>query len=247
MSYGQFALVYDQFMAHAPYNEWVAFTAEIMDSYGKERATILDLGCGTGEIAIRLQEAGNDVIGVDMSAEMLSCAEQKGNAKRLPIQWMMQDIRELYGFSNVDVCISYCDVMNYITTVADLEKVFTRTYSSLADDGIFLFDIHHPEYAKNMLMDRTFADVSDELAYIWDCEAGDAVGEMFHHLTFFQTNQEHYIRFDETHHQRTFSPSVYGSLIKDAGFRKVTFYHDFQIDNSELPENSERIFIVAEK
>lgn len=247
MSYGQLALVYDQFMAHAPYDKWAAFTEEMITASGKQAVTMLDLGCGTGEIAIRLAEAGYNVTGVDVSADMLSAAEQKSSAKKLPVEWMKQDIRELQGFFDVDVCISYCDVMNYITTEADLTKIFTHVHACLAEDGFFIFDVHDSDYATNMLMNQTFADVTEQLAYIWDCEEGDVDGEMFHHLTFFQSEQGSYTRFDEMHHQRVFSRQVYETLLKNAGFRKVTFYSDFQTENTIIDENSERIFILAEK
>lgn len=49
---------------------------------------VLDLGCGKGRFARRLEDAGFDVVGLDLSAAMLAAAEGlprvRGSARRLP-------------------------------------------------------------------------------------------------------------------------------------------------------------------
>ena len=42
----------------------------------KEGENILDVGCGTGDLAAKIQEAGATVLGVDASAEMVELAKQ---------------------------------------------------------------------------------------------------------------------------------------------------------------------------
>jgi SAM-dependent methyltransferase len=42
-------------------------------------ATIVDLGCGTGSLAVLLAEAGHDVCGVDLSSRMLDVARKKAD------------------------------------------------------------------------------------------------------------------------------------------------------------------------
>ena len=39
---------------------------------------ILDLGCGTGELTLVLQQRGCEVVGVDLSPEMVAKAREKG-------------------------------------------------------------------------------------------------------------------------------------------------------------------------
>ncbi len=41
--------------------------------------TIVDLGCGTGSLAVLLAEAGHDVCGIDLSDRMLDVARQKAD------------------------------------------------------------------------------------------------------------------------------------------------------------------------
>lgn len=247
MSYTGFASIYDELMTHAPYDEWAEFTEEIITHANKQINSVLDLGCGTGEVTIRLAEKGYTITGVDKSSEMLSQAMVKSTENQLPISWIKQDITELTGFSNIDLCVSYCDVMNYITSKTDIESVCERVYHSLNDDGLFVFDIHAPHYANEFLIGNTFADVTDELSYIWECEQGDEQTDMYHYLTFFQRVGEHYVRFDEIHHQKVYDIAIYTTILKNVGFSNINIYADFTLENENSLENSERLFILAKK
>lgn len=247
MTYQHFAYLYDQLMAHAPYDEWTKFTQEMIRSHHHSIHRIVDLGCGTGEITIRLANAGYDVTGVDISTDMLTCASEKALQKNISVNWVHQDITKLEGFHEVDLCTSYCDVMNYMTNLEDIESVFWHVYNSLAPNGLFIFDIHHIHYAEHFLMDQTFTDVSDDLAYIWECERGENRGEMYHHLTFFKKNGEMYSRFDEIHRQQTYETEMYEKVLKKCGFSKIEFYRDFITKKIISSDEGERIFVVAKK
>lgn len=247
MAYQQMAIVYDQLMKTAPYDKWLHFTKQIFKKYEKNIQTIVDLGCGTGEITIKLANEGYQLFGIDYSLDMLTHAEQKSYMNRLPIQWLHQDLRELTGFTNLDAAVSYCDVMNYITSENDLKNVFSRVANSLKESGLFIFDVHSIDYVQSSLINHTFTEVTDEISYIWDCIAGKSLGEMHHALTFFKLEDDKYIRIDEKHYQRTFPISFYKKLLMKSGFTKPDIYTDFSLEKDILKENTERIFFVAQK
>ena len=48
-----------------------------------ERARILELGCGTGALAVSLAERGADVVGIDTSEEMLAVGRERAEGARL--------------------------------------------------------------------------------------------------------------------------------------------------------------------
>jgi 2-polyprenyl-3-methyl-5-hydroxy-6-metoxy-1,4-benzoquinol methylase len=53
--------------------------------------TILDIGCGTGSLSIVLAGLGHKVTGIDLSPAMISFAQAKADAYRLPIEFQVMD------------------------------------------------------------------------------------------------------------------------------------------------------------
>lgn len=168
MPYQKLAYVYDSFMSDAPYDRWIDFTKQMIKKTGTVNQ-IIDLGCGTGEISIRLAREGYQLIGVDFSHDMLAVAQQKASQAQLQVHWVHQDIRALEGFSDIDMIVSYCDVINYMTTEEDLCFVFNHVHKSLREGGLFVFDIHSLFHVKNNLINQTFSYVDDRMSYIWHC------------------------------------------------------------------------------
>lgn len=75
--YGEFAYVYDEFMDNIPYEQWHDYLHGLLIKYGVTDGIVADLACGTGTMTKLLADDGYDMIGVDMSYEMLDVARQK--------------------------------------------------------------------------------------------------------------------------------------------------------------------------
>lgn len=247
MAYQSLANLYDLFMNDAPYDEWVAFTEKVFQQSNKQIQAVADLGCGTGEITIRLAQKNYRMIGVDYSEEMLAVAAHKANELKTPIQWVHQNLKQLEGITDLDAAVSYCDVINYLTDKNELNMVFQRVWNSLKEGGLFVFDVHSMDYVTKYLINQTFTDVTEESSYIWFCLEGENPGEMYHELTFFQAVGDYYKRLEEFHHQRTYPPECYEALLTDAGFTNIQVYTDFSVDPQRSLAEAERIFFVAEK
>jgi SAM-dependent methyltransferase len=66
--------------------ECAAYTADLeaWDELAAEAAgAILDLGCGTGRVALRLAEQGHDVLGLDTDPELVAALASRARAVRL--------------------------------------------------------------------------------------------------------------------------------------------------------------------
>ncbi|WP_053219104.1 class I SAM-dependent DNA methyltransferase [Virgibacillus senegalensis] len=247
MSYAQLAFVYDLLMEDAPYEEWTTFAKTMFSTYSKSVHTIADLGCGTGQITRRLSHAGYQMTGIDNSEEMLAYARHAAEDIDEKIQWYHADLTELSGFPQFDAAVSFCDVINYITDEQSLYKVFANVNQLLVPQGLFLFDIHSVEHIENDMKGETFAEIYDDISYVWLCQPGDHQGEVFHDLTFFiQQEDNRYQRFDEQHHQRTFPVEQYTKLLRATGFHVRGVFGDFSAD-SLYDRQAERIFFVCIK
>jgi len=69
--------IYDAMAASIPGGDDVAFYRSLAEQAG---GPVVELGCGTGRVAIPLAEAGFDVTGIDRSAGMLARARMKTEA-----------------------------------------------------------------------------------------------------------------------------------------------------------------------
>jgi len=76
-SYTAFAYVYDELMDNVPYDEWAAYLIGLLKENGVAEGLVCDLGCGTGQMTRRLAAAGYDMIGIDLSEEMLDVAREQ--------------------------------------------------------------------------------------------------------------------------------------------------------------------------
>ena len=97
--YRDFAYYYDRLMRDVDYSSWADYVTDIFDRHGCDPRLIADLGCGTGSFCLEMAGRGYDMIGIDISAEMLSCAKHKAVDASAGILFLNQDITsfELYG------------------------------------------------------------------------------------------------------------------------------------------------------
>ncbi|MCA0753666.1 class I SAM-dependent methyltransferase [Paenibacillus sp. N4] len=253
-SYGQFATVYDLLMEEMPYADWLGFARECWSRYGNMPATVVDLGCGTGSIAIPLARSGFDVYGLDLSSDMLTVARSKWDEtaqtvtrpRQGTIRWLQQDMREWGLQEPVDTVISFCDCLNYLTEEADIEAAFRATYNGLRNGGSFLFDVHPPKQLIRYAQEQPFVLDEREVAYIWTCELEQERCEIEHHLTIFARDKDSkFYRFEESHIQRAYDPDWIEGALRRAGFRTVERFADFELKPAS--RESERLFFAALK
>lgn len=244
MAYGHMATVYDRLMADSPYGEWLDFAEGVWAKKGKPRR-VIDLGCGTGNIAIPLAKRGYQVIGVDLSAEMLAVAYDKMRREQAQVLWVEQDMREL-EVPQADSVISFCDSLSYLTDEEDVQQTFSRVFAHLQPGGTFLFDVHSPYKILHGFGNQTFALTEEEVSYIWQCFCDPDRLEVAHELTFFLRQENGlYERVEEVHEQRAYQPYEMVRWLREAGFAEIELTADF----TGLPPvaTSERLFFCARR
>ena len=130
---------YDRLNREIDYGKWAGDIADILRSHGiGEDSLVLDLACGTGSLTVCLARLGYDMIGADLSAEMLGIARSKSP----DVLWLNQDMRsfELYGTVKAVVCC--LDSVNYLLKLKDLYDCFGLVHNYLEPDGLFIFDVN---------------------------------------------------------------------------------------------------------
>ena len=242
-AYTDFAYVYDTLMDNTPYEEWCVRITDILRGAGIEKDLVLDLGCGTGTLTELLAKKGYDMIGIDYSEEMLSCAMEKRDASGLNILYLLQDMREFELYGTVKAVISVCDSLNYLLEEEDIIKTFRLVNNYLDPKGVFIFDFNTVYKYKEVIGDTTIAENREDCSFIWEnyYHEEDCINE--YEITFFVKEGEYFRRFEETHYQRGYTVEQMKSFLKEAGLEFVAMSDADTL--AEVTEESERVYMIA--
>ena len=190
--YTGFAEVYDMFMDNVPYDKWAKYLQKLLKENGAKEGIVCELGCGTGKMTRRLRDMGYDMIGIDISQDMLQIAMEQetilkkagtqnadinkveskhtksDKKKNYEILYLNQDMREFELYGTVAAVVSVCDSMNYITEKEDLLQTFKLVRNYLDPGGVFIFDMNTPYYYRKKLGEQTICENRDEGSFIWE-------------------------------------------------------------------------------
>jgi SAM-dependent methyltransferase len=153
--FGGYARYYDLLNRDKDYPGEIRFIDGLIRRHAPGARSVLELGCGTGVHGVLLAETGYDLVGLDLSAEMIAVARRRAAAlppdvaKRL--RFLQADAREFQLDGQFDVILALFHVMSYQLGNADLSAVFSRLKTHLKPGGVVLFDCW---YGPAVLTDR---------------------------------------------------------------------------------------------
>ena len=241
--YSCLAECYD-LLSSADYRGYSSFIAELFRENGiPDGALVLDLACGTGGITLPLSEMGYDMIGVDLSPEMLDIARKKDRDGK--VLWLNQDICdfELYGTVGGIVCC--LDSINYLLRTDDIKKCFSLAANYLDPNGLLIFDINSPYKFRNIYGDRHYILEQGNTFLGWRNHFNEKSKLCDFYLTIFSRQRGVITRRDEIQTERMWAPATVRRLIRESGLSLIGEYGGF--DRSPVSDTTERIFFVCRK
>ena len=121
----------ERFRALAARGDSVHGEAEFVTGLVDPPARVLDAGCGTGRVAIRLAELGYDVVGVDLDASMLAMAREEAP----DLDWRVGDLAELDTGQLFDVVLVAGNTIPLLEPDT-LESAASHLALQLDEDGL---------------------------------------------------------------------------------------------------------------
>jgi len=237
--YRGFAEIYDIFMEDMPYSSWADFIAETLESHGiKKGSIILDMACGTGKMTFLLADKGYDMIGADISVDMLSEAYKKLAGR--PIIFLNQDMRELDLYGTIDAACCTCDSINYLTKEEDVRLAFKSVSLFLNPGGIFIFDLKTAANYKKM-GNETYYDERGSMSYEWINSFDAETGINKYEVQFFLPGET----FSETHIQRAYDIKTIEKLTKSANLEIINVFDEYTCKAAD--EDCKRYTFVCKK
>ncbi|HMI99480.1 MAG TPA: methyltransferase domain-containing protein [Gaiellaceae bacterium] len=133
------------------YDPWSRSVTEDVDFYVAEAhrsgGPVVELGVGTGRIAIPIAQKGIRVIGVDSSREMLAACRRRGEAEGVAdlLDLRLGDLREPPLDEQVPLVI--CPFRSYLHLADDGERVeaLTAARAAIRPGGHLVFDVFAPK------------------------------------------------------------------------------------------------------
>ena len=109
-----------------------------------DAGSVLDLGCGTGELAAHLAE-GREVVGAGPAAAMLEIARRRPGGER--VIWVQATAQSLRLARTFDLVVLTGHAFQVFLSDADQQAVLETIARHLAPDGRFIFDSRNPAAA----------------------------------------------------------------------------------------------------
>ena len=219
-----FARVYNQ--------RWAGFAlnaAPLLRKYyesspaGDDQRTLLDLCCGTGQMARHFLENGYSVTGIDLSQDMLTWAREN-NTPFLTAgkaTFVQGDAANFSLEQPVGLVVSLFDALNHLPGLNALQSCFDCVKASLLPGGMFIFDLNTALGLRRQWTGISADDLPDLFILnrsIWIEETQRA----YVRITGF-VGQENgsFERFEETVFNCAYDLEVVRQALLDCGFRSV--------------------------
>ncbi len=239
---------YDRLNSETDYKNWAAFVSECFSRYGDIKVKeVLDLGCGTGAMTFPLRELGYDMIGLDISYEMLAVARETADSLGADdILWLCQDMRrfELYGTVQGAVCA--LDGINHLCGIRDLDSCLRLLHNYTEPGGVFVFDVNTPKKFATFYGDNDYILEDEDVMCCWQNSYDKRRGICTFYLTVFEKNSDgSWRRTDTEQRERCYTRRKLENALESAGFEVCGFFGDF--DFREAEDSDLRWYIAAKR
>ena len=226
---------------------WLSFA-------GRTDRPVLELGCGTGRIAVELAKAGHGVVGLDPSREMLARARARSDEVGVDIEWLEGTLTDValepgrFGFVLVPA-----DVFLYCQTGEEQLAWLKALASAMHFNGRLALDLPGPalwqDVATNGQQMLTFSgEAPDGESFdAWQVKEDDLAAQTrWLRVTYEQVDGAGTVRRRTSEHQLRY---VYRFEIEYlfalAGLAQLDVYGDY--DLGPLTNDSERMIAIARR
>lgn len=246
--YSTLAEIYDHIMENVDYDVWADFIDEIIQVHHPAPQSILELACGTGSLALSLEELMcYDIVGTDKSPAMIAKARSKNEQLDGSVTFMEMDFLDISLDKKFDAVVSIFDSINYLHKSRSIKKLLSEVKKVMDCNSLFIFDFATP---KNSIQ---------AIDYLDNEEGTTSNNYHFYRKSHYDEEQQiHYNNFEieklaedshtvierhfEQHKQRIYTLSQMVKIIEETDYKIVAKYDAF--DLIDATDDSLRITMV---
>lgn len=151
--YNEFAKVYhEMYQCIFDYEKDFKLYDRLLKEYGCK--DILEIGCGSGNLAQRFLQGKYNYTGLDMSNNMLAIARENNPG----VEFIQGDMRDIDINQKYDAILITGRSFTHMTTNEDVMICLKSVYSALNSQGILIFD--------NFNADKIFLNFKEEMTHV---------------------------------------------------------------------------------
>ncbi|MDQ3854822.1 MAG: class I SAM-dependent methyltransferase [Chloroflexota bacterium] len=211
--------------------------------------TLLDVGCGTGQILRYFLDRGYHGIGLDLSPHMLQYAEENcaPHVEAGTVVFLEADARSFRLEGQADAAIATFDMVNHLSDLEELDQLASSVHRAVRPGGVFLFDL----VTRQGMYRWNIVEVDDsEGSLIISRGVYDSSADHAHYRVtgFVERDDGLYERFDEVGQSTVFELASVRCTLESAGWTGISFARLEALDQPlDEPEAEKRVFVVANR
>lgn len=246
--YSKLAEIYDHIMENVDYEVWADFIDEIIQVHHPDPRTIMELACGTGSLALSLDELMcYEIMGTDKSPAMIAKAREKNRLQKASVSFREMDFLDINLDQKFDIIVSIFDSINYLHESRSIKKLLAEVKKVMDRNSLFIFDFTTPRNSIQAIeyLDNEEGTTSNDF-YFFRKSRYDAEQQIhYNDFEIEKLSDDHKTvlnRYYEQHRQRIYTLQQMLDIISETDFEIVSKYEDF--DLVDASEDSLRITMV---
>ena len=210
---------------------------------GDESKDVLDMGCGTGRLAVALAERGHRVTGADPSPGMLMVARSRTGTER--VTWVDSSADNLALSTRFDLIIMTGHAFQVLLSDETIRASLRALRRHLAPRGRLAFETRNPlvEEWRTWVPEKTreIVQVPGIGAVKIHNDIAEANGNLVTYETHFRFAPDDMVVAPDT--LRFMSQAELAAFLREAGFTNVTWFGNW--DRSPVAPTSPEIIAIA--
>ncbi len=205
---------------------------KLLSKHAIHDGKVVDLGCGSGVWARMLVDAGYDIHGVDISADMIDICRERVPEGHFEVGSLLEaSLPSCNAVTSMGECLNYLfDPQNNLDA---LRRLFGRIYQALTPGGLFVCDIIEPGYGAISGPPKRHMK-ADDWAVLVEVHEDETSHTLTRAITTFRKTGTLYQRDEEVHRVQLYRGEDLEEALKTAGFivGRSRSYPDFQLSEA---------------
>jgi len=195
---------------------------------------VLDVGCGKGRHARHIHHHGMNVVGVDLSPESITFANQKATDS---LRFEVGDMRSLTFLSEFDLVVNLFSSFGYFEENSEDKAALQSMVNALKVGGVLVVDYMHPEPIVKEMKAREIIN-RDEIQF-----------HISKKLVFpFIVKDIQFLADGVDHHYqeklKVIKPMQFEKYFAELGCELVAIFGDYQLRDFDSKQSKRQIWIV---